>query len=61
MIRLYKIIIYDEKLSIEFIQDIKLFDKDFEGFNGPISCIINSIKKRWEFINHLLGWKCLFS
>ena len=36
------LIICDEKLSIEFIQDIKLFNKDFKGFNGPISCIIQS-------------------
>ena len=43
MIKIYKII-YDEKLSIEFIQDIKLFDKDFKGFKGPISCIIQSKK-----------------
>ena len=42
MIKIYKIIIYDEKLSIEFIQDIKLFNKDFKGFNGPISSIIQS-------------------
>ena len=43
MIKIYKII-YDKKLSIEFIQDIKLFDKDFKGFKGPISCIIQSKK-----------------
>ena len=41
MIKLYKII-YNEKLSIEYIQDIRFFDKDFKGFKGPISCIIQS-------------------
>ena len=41
MIKLYKII-YGEKLSIEYIQDIKFFDKDFKGFKGPISCITQS-------------------
>ena len=43
IIKLYKII-FDEKISIEYIQDIKLFDKEFKGFKGPISCIIQSKK-----------------
>ena len=43
IINLYKII-FDEKISIEYIQDIKLFDKEFKGFKGPISCIIQSKK-----------------
>ena len=41
MIKLYKII-YGEKCFIEYIQDIKIFDKSFKGFNGPISCITQS-------------------
>ena len=52
IIKLYKIIYeIDEKqfsklskFSIEYIQDIKIFDKDFRGFKGPISCIIQSKK-----------------
>ena len=43
MIKLYKII-YGEKLSIEFIQDVKIFVKKFEGLKGPISCIIQTKK-----------------
>ena len=43
MIKLYKII-NDEKLSIVFIQDIKLLNKDFKEFKGPICCIIQSKK-----------------
>jgi len=43
LIKLYKIK-YEEKLSIEYIQDIKLFDKYFKGFKGPISCITQSKK-----------------
>ena len=45
IIKLYKII-YEEKISIEYIQDIKLFDKDFKGFKGPISCITQSKKNK---------------
>ena len=41
MIKLNKII-YDKKITIEYIQDIKYFDKDFKGFKGPISCITQS-------------------
>ena len=40
MIKLYK----NKKISIEYIQDIKLFDRDFKGFKGPISCITQSKK-----------------
>ena len=43
MIKLYRII-YGEKCLIEYIQDIKIFGKDFKGFNGPISCITQSKK-----------------
>jgi len=43
IIRLYKIINY-KKISIDYIQDLKIFDKDFEGFKGPISCITQSKK-----------------
>ena len=45
MIKLYKKI-YNKKISIEYIQDIKLFDKDFKGFKGPISCITQSKKNK---------------
>ena len=48
MIKLYKII-YDENISIEYIHDIKLFDKHFKGFKGPISCITQS-KKYWNLL-----------
>ena len=52
MIKLYKINyeIDDKKLtqlskfSIEYIQDFKIFDENFEGFKGPISCITQSKK-----------------
>ena len=43
MIKLYKII-YGEKLSIEYIQDFKLFGQNFKGLKGPISCIIQTKK-----------------
>ena len=42
-IKLYRII-YGEKCLIEYIQDIKIFDKSYNGFNGPISCITQSKK-----------------
>ena len=32
------------KILIEYIQDIKIFDNNFKGFNGPISCITQSRK-----------------
>ena len=41
MIKLYKII-YGEKLSIEYIQDFKLFGQNYKGLKGPISCIIQT-------------------
>ena len=51
IIKLYKVIFYDEieKIEIEFIQDIVVEKKKgkndlecFKGFKGPISCIIQS-------------------
>ncbi len=59
MIKLYKII-YCEKCLIEYIQDIEIFDNEFEGFNGPISCITQSRKDKkllitcWDGNVHLL-------
>jgi len=47
LIKLYKVIIYDEikKKEIEFIQDIKIeTNKNFKGFKEPISSIIQTLK-----------------
>ena len=45
LIKLYKVIYYDEieKIEIEFIQDIII--EKFKGFKGPISCIFQSPQK----------------
>ena len=43
-IKLYKIIYGKESLLIEYIQDIEIFDNNFKGFKGPISCITQSKK-----------------
>jgi len=52
LIKLYKVIYYDENEKIELIQDIIIEKKkrkndqeSFTGFKGPISCIIQSPEK----------------
>jgi len=44
VIKLYKIIYNEKSLSIEYIEDFKLYDNKFKGFEGPISCITQSKK-----------------
>ena len=43
VIKLYKVD-EDKTSQIEYIQDIKIIEKDFKGFKGPISCITQSKK-----------------